>query len=89
MAQPELIEEFSPIVDPIGPKTLFVQYDLFETKPTEIDLLRIELNDLYDRQEKVRKGMFARHNALVKMFMELKKDFDDLKKSNNPNPDSV
>ena len=88
MGLAENIEEFSPIVDPIGPKTLFIQYDLFEPKPTELDLIKAEMNELYDRQEKVRKGLFARHNALVKMFMELKKEFDAMK-SNNSNPDPV
>lgn len=78
MAQPELIEEFSPIVDPIEKKDIIVQYDFFES--TSLALLKAELKDLKDRQDKARKGWFARHNAMVKMFIELKMEFDEVKK---------
>lgn len=81
MAQPELIEEFFPIVDPIEKKAIIVQYDFFESD--SMALLKAEIKDLKDRQDKARKGWFARHNAIVKMFLELKKEFDDLKEKNN------
>ena len=81
MAQPELVEDFFPIVDPIEKKEVIVQYDFFESD--SMALLKAEIKDLKDRQDKARKGWFARHNAIVKMFLELKKEFDDLKEKNN------
>ena len=77
MAQPDLVEEFFPIVDPVEKKNVVVQYDFFES--SSMALLKAEIKDLKDRQDKARKGWFARHNAMVKMFLELKKEFDDLK----------
>lgn len=55
-----------------------VQLDLFE-EFSEVDLLRKELADVKQRSENVRRGIFARHNQLSKLFIELKDEIDKLK----------
>lgn len=55
-----------------------VQLDLFE-EMTEVDILRKELADVKQSSENVRRGIFARHNALSKLFLELKDEIDKLK----------
>lgn len=55
-----------------------VQLDLFE-EFSEVDLLRKELADVKQRNENVRRGIFARHTELCKLFLELKDEVDRLK----------
>ena len=55
-----------------------VQLELFE-EFSETDLLRKELADVKQRGENVRRGIFARHNELAKLFIELKDEVDKLK----------
>lgn len=46
-----------------------IQYDLFEARPTEVDELRIELEQVRESNNKVRKAMFARHGELAKLYI--------------------
>ena len=55
-----------------------VQLDLFQ-EFSETDLLRKELADVKQRSENVRRGIFARHTELCKLFLELKDEVDKLK----------
>lgn len=55
-----------------------VQLDLFE-ELSDVDILRKELADVKQRSENVRRGIFARHNELAKLFVELKDEVDKLK----------
>jgi hypothetical protein len=48
-----------------------IQLDLFEPRPTEIEVLRQEVKDLNESLNKQRKALFARHGALGKMYIEL------------------
>lgn len=47
-----------------------IQFDLFN-ELSEIDLLKKELEEVKTSSENVRKGIFARHNALAKLYMDL------------------
>ncbi len=59
-------------------ENMAVQLDLFE-ELSEVDILRKELADVKQRSENVRRGIFARHNELSKLFLELKDEIDKLK----------
>lgn len=59
-------------------ENMAVQLDLFE-ELSEVDILRRELADVKQRSENVRRGIFARHNELSKLFLELKDEIDKLK----------
>ena len=48
-----------------------VQLKLFE-ETSELDMLRAELAEVKSRSENVRRGLFARHDALSKLYIELK-----------------
>jgi len=52
------------------------QLDLFEPVPTEMDILRAEMEHLRESCNNMRKGLFARQNGLGK---ELFREIDDLK----------
>lgn len=46
---------------------------------TEIDLLKLEIEKVKQSSENVRKGLFARHNELAKMYIEAKQEIEYLK----------
>lgn len=48
---------------------MLVQLDLFEEN--EMVLLRKQINLMKESSEKVRKGLFARHGELAKLYIEL------------------
>ena len=54
-----------------------LQLELFE-EYTELDILKKELAEVRLRNENVRKGIFARHNELAKLFIELSEKVDKL-----------
>lgn len=58
--------------------SLAIQYDLFEEQ-SEINDLRKELLAVKASNDNVRKGMFARHNELMKMLLEHKLEIDRLR----------
>ena len=55
-----------------------VQLDLFQ-EFSEVEILKQELEDVKKRNENVRKGIFARHNELCKLYMALKEELETLK----------
>jgi hypothetical protein len=55
-----------------------IQLDLFEN-PSETDMLQKELKALAESQDRLRKGLFARHSELVKLIMIQQKEIDLLK----------
>jgi hypothetical protein len=57
-----------------------IQFDLFE-ETSDIDILKQELAEVRSRNENVRKGIFARHNELCKMYISLKEEVESLKKN--------
>jgi len=54
-----------------------MQLDLFEKD--EIKLLREELKKVKDSSDSVRRGIFARHGELAKLYLALKEDLESLK----------
>ncbi len=55
-----------------------LQLKLFE-ETTEVDILRAELAEARARSENVRKGIFARHNELAKLYIQLKEEIETIK----------
>lgn len=53
------------------------QLEMFEEN--KISLLEEKIQKVKETSENVRKGLFARHNELAKMFLEQKKEIDYLK----------
>lgn len=49
---------------------------LFDPPPNELQSLKDEVKTLKESQDKVRRGMFARHNELAKMYLELKNEHE-------------
>lgn len=54
-----------------------IQFDLFD-ELTDIEILKKEIEDLRIKNDNVRKGLFARHNELAKLYVELKEKYDIL-----------
>lgn len=48
---------------------MLIQLDFLQN--SETDMLKRELKDVHDMADKVRKGLFARHNELAKLFIDL------------------
>lgn len=57
-----------------------IQYDLFEARPTEIEELRIELAAVKESNGKVRRGIYAKHGELAKLYIELHNRLDILER---------
>ncbi len=55
-----------------------MQLDIFDEN-TEIMILKRELDEVKERSENARKGLFARHNELIKLYMSLKMEIEHLK----------
>lgn len=53
------------------------QLDIFEE--VNISILKDELKKVKDSSDNVRKGLFARHNELAKMFLAQQQEIDYLK----------
>lgn len=47
-----------------------IQLDFFQDL-SDLDIIRDELKAVKESNDKVRKGMFARHNELAKMMMDI------------------
>lgn len=65
-----------------------IQYDLFKEKPSEIEICKIEVEEIRKSCDKVRKGIYAKHGELAKMFLDLNMRLDNIerhlcKKENN------
>jgi hypothetical protein len=55
-----------------------IQYELFETND-DISLLQKEMSELRVSQNNLRKGLFARHNDLSKLYMRQQDELEKLK----------
>lgn len=56
-----------------------LQFDLFEPELDEFDLLRADVKSCKDSQDKLRKGLFARHHDMSKLVIELKEEIHALR----------
>lgn len=54
------------------------QLDLFDN-PTEAEELRREIQELRKRNDSLRKGLFARHNELFRLYLDQQKEIENLK----------
>lgn len=54
-------------------------YKQLDFLPKSFDEMEKEIEDLRKSSEKVRKGIFVRHNELTKMIMEIKIEFEQWK----------
>jgi hypothetical protein len=54
-----------------------VQLDLFR-EMTSDDILKAEIDELKERQENMRRGLFARHNDMVKLVFSLQNEVEGL-----------
>ena len=54
-----------------------VQLDLFR-ETTSDDILKAEIDELKERQENMRRGLFARHNDVVKLVFSLQEQVSSL-----------
>lgn len=57
-----------------------MQLTLFEMEPSYSDLER-RIEAVHQKSEKVRRGIYAEHTELKKMYHDLKHEFDMLKAS--------
>ena len=55
-----------------------IQLDLFEAED-DMSLLRKENRALFDRVENMRRGLFARHTELMKMYIKQQEEIDRLR----------
>jgi hypothetical protein len=60
---------------------IYLQFDLFEPKPTKEDLLREEMRLVKESSDKVRKAMFARHGELAKKYIEIHERLEILERN--------
>ncbi|CAB4164336.1 hypothetical protein UFOVP816_21 [uncultured Caudovirales phage] len=58
-----------------------IQLDLFDNPPTDTEILQKEMKILAERQDNLRKGLFARHAELVKLVLVQQKEIDMLKQA--------
>lgn len=58
-----------------------IQLDFFKEPPTEVEILREEIAEVRAANDRVRKGIFARHNELFKMYLELKEEHESWKET--------
>jgi hypothetical protein len=56
-----------------------LQFDMFEDN-TEMGALRRELEAVHSELSNVRRGLFARHGQLAGLYLELKKELEDIKR---------
>lgn len=59
---------------------MFKQLTLFD-ETDDITVLRIELRAMRETSEKVRKSLYARHNELAKMYLELNQRLDIIERN--------
>lgn len=58
-----------------------LQFDLFKSKPTDLEICRQEVAAVRKSCDKVRKGLFARHGELAKMYMDLNQRLDIIERN--------
>ncbi len=55
-----------------------IQLDLFQ-EDDEMTILKKEHKLLFERMENMRRGLFARHNDLMKMYIKQQEELDRLR----------
>jgi hypothetical protein len=63
---------------PKGEIAKMIQLDFFQ-EYNETEILRQEVKQLKESQDKVRKKLFAEHGKLAKMYLEMYQEFEDWK----------
>jgi hypothetical protein len=58
-----------------------IQFDIFETKPTEMDFIKADLEAARKTLDKVRKGTYASINELKKENWDLKLRLDIIERN--------
>ncbi len=59
-----------------------IQYDFFEKEEeTELKALQEAFDEVRKSTDKVRKGLFARHNELAKMYVDLHNRMEIIEKN--------
>ena len=56
-----------------------LQMDFFSEELSDTELLRLEMKELKESQDKLRKGLFSRHGELGKMIMSQQAQIDMLR----------
>jgi hypothetical protein len=54
------------------------QYDFFQEAPDEIEILKAQYLDVFNRSENVRKGCFKRINDMGKELIKMREDQDQM-----------
>ncbi len=57
---------------------LAIQYDMFEPND-ELSLTKKEIALIKEQQNNLRRGLFARHNELMKLYVKQQEEIDELK----------
>jgi hypothetical protein len=58
-----------------------VQFDLFLPKPSETEMLQMDIKELTELIHRVRKGQYAKLGALTKMYLEMKEKVDIMERN--------
>jgi hypothetical protein len=48
-----------------------IQLDFFQPELSEVEYLRLDVKEVKDSNDKVRKSLFAKHGDLARKYMEL------------------
>lgn len=56
-----------------------LQYDLFDEPLTDTDVLRIEIKNVIERQDRQRRAIFAKHAELMKIVVKQTEEIDRLR----------
>ena len=56
-----------------------MQLDFFE-EYTEEDFLKVEIKELKESQDRLRKGLFSRLNELSKLYLKIEDDLERIRK---------
>lgn len=61
--------------------SLAIQFDFFEPIPSETDMMRMDIKDIHESTEKVRKKLFAENGQLKKRVNELENRLEILERN--------
>ena len=57
------------------------QLDFFNRDAEDVEILRQKIDETRNSSDKVRKGLFARHNELAKMYVDLSQRLEIMEKN--------
>lgn len=58
-----------------------VQFDLFDETPDDVTILKRELREVRGAADRLRRGLFSRHNELAKLYVELSHRVDIIERA--------